>query len=57
MTGKKARSVKHWPEGERPRERLTAHGPATLANAQLLAIIIKIAKLDAPTWTLPWFSS
>jgi DNA repair protein RadC len=41
MTDKKARSVKHWSGGERPRERLTAHGPAALANAQLLAIIIK----------------
>jgi DNA repair protein RadC len=35
------RSVKHWPEGERPRERLMAHGPAALSDAQLLAIIIR----------------
>jgi len=41
MTDKKARSVKHWPEGERPRERLAAHGPATLSKVQLFAIIIK----------------
>jgi DNA repair protein RadC len=35
------RSVKHWPEGERPRERLMTHGPAALTDAQLLAIIIR----------------
>ena len=35
------RSVKHWPEDERPRERLMAHGPSTLSEAQLLAIIIR----------------
>jgi DNA repair protein RadC len=35
------RSVKHWPEGERPRERLITHGPAALSDAQLLAIIIR----------------
>lgn len=37
-------SVKHWPEDERPRERLIAHGPASLSDAQLLAIIIKNGK-------------
>jgi DNA repair protein RadC len=41
MPEKKTRSVKHWPEDERPRERLIAHGPASLSDAQLLAIIIK----------------
>lgn len=35
------KSVKHWPENERPRERLIAHGPSSLSDAQLLAIIIK----------------
>jgi len=34
-------SVKHWPEDERPRERLMTHGPAALSDAQLLAIIIR----------------
>jgi DNA repair protein RadC len=38
-TGKK--SVKQWPEDERPRERLIAHGAAALSDAHLLAIIIK----------------
>jgi DNA repair protein RadC len=46
MTDKKARSVKYWPEDERPRERLIAHGLASLSKTQLLAIMIKNAKLD-----------
>jgi DNA repair protein RadC len=42
MSGKNSgRSVKDWPEDERPRERLMAHGPSTLSDAQLLAIIIR----------------
>jgi DNA repair protein RadC len=44
MSGESKKSVKHWPEDERPRERLIAHGPATLSDAQLLAIIIKMGK-------------
>lgn len=35
------KTVKHWPEDERPRERLIVHGPASLSDAQLLAIIIR----------------
>lgn len=38
------RSVKNWPESERPRERLVAQGAASLSDAQLLAIIIKNGK-------------
>ncbi len=41
MPDKKTTSVKHWPEDERPRERLLKHGPAALSDAQLLAIIIR----------------
>ena len=41
MPGEKNSSVKHWPEEERPRERLAAYGAATLSEAQLLAIIIR----------------
>jgi len=41
MPEKKNRSVKYWPEDERPRERLMTHGPSTLSEAQLLAIIIR----------------
>ncbi len=33
--------LKHWPEDERPRERLIRHGAEGLSDAQLLAIIIR----------------
>lgn len=32
--------IKHWPEGERPREKLLSLGPAELSNAELLAIFL-----------------
>ena len=35
------KSIKEWPEGERPRERLLRHGAAGLSTAQLLAIILR----------------
>lgn len=35
------KSVKHWPENERPRERLLKHGSGVLSDAQLLAVIIR----------------
>lgn len=34
-------SIKNWPEGERPRERLLKHGAHNLSEAQLLAIILR----------------
>jgi DNA repair protein RadC len=34
-------SIKLWPEGERPRERLLKHGADHLSDAQLLAIILR----------------
>ncbi len=34
------RAIKEWPEDERPRERLMKHGPDTLSDAQLLAIVL-----------------
>ncbi len=34
-------SIKSWPEGERPRERLLKHGAERLSDAQLLAIILR----------------
>jgi len=34
-------TLKDWPESERPRERLLAHGPAFLSNAELLAIVLR----------------
>jgi DNA repair protein RadC len=35
------KSIKNWPEGERPRERLLRHGAHNLSEAQLLAIILR----------------
>jgi DNA repair protein RadC len=34
-------AIKDWPEGERPRERLLEQGPQALADAELLAIILR----------------
>jgi len=44
MTVVRNKSVKEWPEDERPRERLIAHGPSALSEAQLLAILIRNGK-------------
>ncbi len=41
MSDNRRKSVKEWPEDERPRERLLKHGSAVLSDAQLLAIIIR----------------
>ncbi len=38
--------VCEWPENERPRERLLRHGPETLSDAQLLAIILRTGNGD-----------
>jgi DNA repair protein RadC len=35
------KSIKEWPENERPRERLISHGPAGMSEAQLIAIILR----------------
>ena len=35
-------SIINWPEDERPRERLLKHGPHTLTNAELLAILLRV---------------
>lgn len=35
------KSIRHWPESERPRERLIKFGAARLSEAQLLAIILR----------------
>lgn len=35
-------SIKAWPEGERPRERLIQFGADTLTDAELLAILLRI---------------
>ncbi|TNE76555.1 MAG: JAB domain-containing protein [Gammaproteobacteria bacterium] len=34
-------SIRDWPEGERPREKLLARGPAALSDAELLAIFLR----------------
>lgn len=33
-------SIRHWPEGERPREKLLARGVAALSDAELLAVLL-----------------
>lgn len=33
--------IKHWPACERPREKLLAHGPQSLSDAELLAIFLR----------------
>lgn len=35
-------SIKHWPEGERPREKLLARGADALSDAELLAILLRV---------------
>ncbi|HOZ25595.1 MAG TPA: hypothetical protein PLI83_12520, partial [Thermomonas sp.] len=32
--------IRDWPEGERPREKLLAHGAGSLSDAELLAIFL-----------------
>ena len=34
-------AISDWPEGERPREKLLALGPAVLSDAELLAIFLR----------------
>ena len=36
-----ARSIKDWPESDRPREKLIEKGPGSLSNAELLAILLR----------------
>lgn len=33
-------SIREWPEGERPREKLLAHGSAALSDAELLGVLL-----------------
>lgn len=35
-------AITDWPAAERPRERLLAHGPAALSDAELLAIYLRV---------------
>ena len=34
-------TIRDWPAAERPRERLLAHGPAVLSDAELLALFLR----------------
>ena len=33
-------TIRHWPDGERPRERLLTHGAQALSDAELLAVLL-----------------
>jgi len=33
--------IREWPQGERPRERLLAHGAAVLSDAELVALLLR----------------
>ncbi len=35
-------SIKHWPEGERPREKLLERGASALSDAELLAVLLRV---------------
>lgn len=35
-------SIKHWPQQERPREKLMQQGPQSLSDAELLAIFLRV---------------
>ncbi len=37
-------SIKRWPEGELPREKLIQFGAESLTDAELLAILIRVGK-------------
>jgi len=42
--GKRVIHIKHWPEGDRPRERLLEKGPEALSDAALLAIFLRTGR-------------
>jgi len=43
----KGNGITHWPETERPRERLLIRGPEALSDAQLLAILLRTGRRDS----------
>ncbi len=45
LNHKNIRSMKDWPQGERPREKLLLHGAQYLSNAELLAIFLRTGTL------------
>ena len=42
-----SKNITHWPESERPRERLYQTGPGSLSDAQLLAILLRVGRQDS----------
>ena len=42
-----SKHIAHWPESERPRERLIQAGPGALSDAQLLAILLRVGRQDS----------
>jgi DNA repair protein RadC len=40
QTSASRQSIRQWPEGERPRERLLQHGAGALSDAELLALLL-----------------
>lgn len=41
------KGIAHWPETERPRERLLSKGPESLSDAHLLAILLRTGRRDS----------
>jgi DNA repair protein RadC len=41
------RGIAHWPQTERPRERLLAKGSDALSDAHLLAILLRTGRRDS----------
>ncbi|PJO77858.1 DNA repair protein RadC [Neisseria brasiliensis] len=55
-------SIKEWPEGERPREKLLARGASALSDAELLAILLRVgtrgmSAVDLARYLLQQFGS
>jgi aspartyl/asparaginyl beta-hydroxylase (cupin superfamily) len=53
-------TIMDWPEDERPRERLLAHGPQVLSDAELVALFLQTEQPDGPRWASavkPWRAS
>lgn len=46
-TSRKKGGIRQWPVGERPRERLLRDGPEALSDAQLLAILLRVGRVNS----------
>ncbi|PLX84833.1 MAG: hypothetical protein C0617_06375 [Desulfuromonas sp.] len=47
MNGKSLRTIKDWPEEERPREKLLGRGAGALSDAELLALVLRTGTASA----------